>query len=166
MIYALVLHVQGGMHCQPNLIADLISHCRTSSRSWKMEMVKVTCGSSSITRFQGPPQTVSGRAVVQTRRVGSTPTAARVSPARVGVTEGGPGAAGSWAAVRHDVLADCGCTVKVLGLVAIDDHHARVVWARAAAGMPDSCALKVTKQQCIYNLNCMLHSQPVNTVLV
>ena len=145
-----MLHVQGGMQ---NLIADLISHCRTSSRSWKMKMVKVTCGSCSITRFQGPPQTVGGRAVVQTRRVGSTPTAARVSSARVGVTKGGPGAAGPWAAVGHDVLADSGCTVKVLWLVAIDDHHARVVRARAAAGMPDSCTLKVTKQQCYFCFN-------------
>ena len=131
-----------------SIFAYLISHCWTSSWSRKMKVVEMTGRAGTIARFQRPSKAVRRRAVVEGRRVGATPTAARMRTTGVGVSKGGPRAARPWPAVGHDVFADWWSSVEVFGLVAVDDHHAGLVRAGSTAWVPNGSALKKNANTC------------------
>lgn len=133
-------------HANPeykSIFAYLISHCWTSSWCRKMKVVEMTGRTGTITRFKRPSKTVRRRAVVEGRRVGSTPTTAIMRPTGVGVPKGRPRAARPWPAVGHYVFTDWWSSVEVFGLVAVDDHHAGLVRARSTTWMPNGGALKM-----------------------
>ena len=123
-----------------NINFILRSHCWASSWGRQVKVVQMRRRPSPISWLKRPPQAVGGRAVVQARRRGtSTPTRSEVRSC-VRVTQWRAWAAGPRSAVRHYVLTDGRGAVKVLGLVAVDDHTG-VVRPGPATWVPDCRAL-------------------------